>query len=112
MHTNEERIDRMHSRAAELCKEKMKRKTRAVQAATFSLCFAASVFVAEYIYSVKDRITGITVTKSLSASVFSDSGIIGAIVTAIIAFLLGISVTVFCYRLKKRQDENVDGENK
>lgn len=36
----------------------------------------------------------------LYASLFADSGMLGFIVIGIIAFALGIAVTVFCYTLK------------
>ena len=41
----------------------------------------------------------------MSASLFSGSGALGYIVIALLSFLLGVSVTVFCFRLKKWQDE-------
>ena len=40
----------------------------------------------------------------MNASIFSDSGVSGYLVIAILAFLLGITVTVFCFRLKKYMD--------
>ena len=36
---------------------------------------------------------------------FSDSGALGYIVVALLAFLLGVSVTVFCLRLKKWREK-------
>jgi hypothetical protein len=42
------------------------------------------------------------------ASMFGNSNALGLIVIAIIAFLLGVSVAIFCFRLKdwkERKDE-------
>ena len=42
---------------------------------------------------------------NMQASIFNGSSSVGYIVIAVIAFLLGAFVTVFCFRLKKWQEK-------
>lgn len=112
MLTNEERIAKMHARATEIKKEKHERNTRIIQSASFAFCFCAVIALAVYVYSIRDRIVSTAVTDSMSASIFSGSSMLSFIVIAVIAFLLGVSVTVFCFWLKKAGDEKDDGDKK
>ena len=41
--------------------------------------------------------------QSMSGSIFAGSSMLGYLVIGIIAFILGVSVTVFCYQVKKLQ---------
>lgn len=42
----------------------------------------------------------------MNGSILSGNGMLGYIVIGIIAFALGIAVTVFCYQIKKYQTGN------
>ena len=44
----------------------------------------------------------------MSTGIFSDSSVLGFVVIGIVAFLLGIAVTMFCFYLKKRKDKRED----
>ena len=103
MRTNEERIAAMHARAAELRREKRKRETRLAGAAAVVLCLALTVALAAWMPRLSTAMTG--APGAMSASIFSDSGALGYIVVALLAFLLGVSVTVFCLRLEKWREE-------
>ena len=106
MRTSEERIAAMHQRAEEIKKEDRRLKTRGLQAALFAVCFAAAVFFAVFVSgltvpSVKEPAAGI-----MNASIFSGSTMLGYVVVAVLAFFLGIMVTVFCFYLKKWQNHD------
>jgi cell division protein FtsW (lipid II flippase) len=103
MRTNEERIAAMHARAAELRKEKRKRETRLAGLTAVVLCLALTVALAAWMPRLSTAMTG--APGAMSASMFSDSGALGYIVVALLAFLLGVSVTVFCLRLEKWREE-------
>ena len=45
------------------------------------------------------------VTPAYQASLLTDSGALGYAVVGIVAFLLGVSVTVFCLLLQKRREQ-------
>ena len=112
MLTNEERIAKMHARASDIQRKKRERNTRIIQSASFAFCLTAVIVFAIYVYQIKDKLISATVTDSMSASIFSDSSMLGIIVIAVIAFLLGVSVTVFCFWLKKAEDEKGNGDKK
>ena len=104
MHTNEERIAAMHRRANELEREKRNRISFEAGAVSVVLCFAAVIALALYMPTLTD--TGVVAHEegSLYASILIRSGALGYVVIGIISFLLGVSVTVFCFRLKKWRD--------
>ena len=41
----------------------------------------------------------------MSASIFSDGSILGFIVVGILAFLFGVCITIFCYKMARFKDE-------
>ena len=97
MRTNEERIAALHSRTAKLEREAQNRRFAAV-------CLAILAGLAVLIPRVSQSGFSGVAPGSMNASIFSDSGVSGYLVIAILAFLLGITVTVFCFRLKKYMD--------
>ena len=42
----------------------------------------------------------------MNASIFSGTAALGYIVIGILAFVLGVGVTIFCFRFKKKQEED------
>ena len=103
MRTNEERIRAMHMRAEVLISESQRRKVRMYQAASVFLSLFLVIALASFMPAVTQTINWETTQWQMTGSVFSGSAALGYIVIAIIAFLLGISVTVFCFRLKDLQ---------
>lgn len=106
MRTNEERIAEMHKRAAELEKQKRAGRVRIIQALSVAACFVAAILMAVYVPGVSAKLVPETAPGSMNASIFAGGNALGYIVIAVIAFLLGTAVTIFCFRLKKWQDEN------
>lgn len=107
MRTDEERINRMHARAAQLNRQKRTNKVKLMQAAGAVVSFAAVIMLAIFVpqSAALDSGNQTGQTGGMHASIFGDSAALGYIVVAIIAFLLGIAVTIFCFRLRKWQEE-------
>ena len=107
MRTNEERIAAMHERAGELNRERRMRRVRILQAGSAAAAFAFVILLAVLVSGTApagaDSAAG--AAAGLHASIFAGNGMIGYIVTAIIAFMLGAAVTVLCIRLRKWQRE-------
>lgn len=110
MRTNEERIAAMHARATELNKQQRARKVRFLQSAGAVVSLAATIMLAIFIPRISnfeaEPVEG--ASDGMYASMFGNSNALGLIVIAIIAFLLGVSVAIFCFRLKdwkERKDE-------
>ena len=111
MRTNEERIAAMHRRAAELERKKRERMAKVMSFSAVAACLVMITVLSFYIPRVMDTvdISGMArVTEGMNASIFATAGVLGYVVTGILAFLLGIAVTVLCFRLKMWKDENMD----
>lgn len=107
MRTDKERIDMMHARAAQLEKQKRARKVRLMQSAGAVISFAAVILFAVFMPRLPDAGEGTPAGPggSMHASIFGDSAALGYIVVSVIAFLLGVVLTVFCFRLRKWQED-------
>lgn len=105
MRTNEERVAAMHRRAAELEKEKRGRQTRILQTVSITACFFVIVILSAMIPGISGKQIQESAADVFSASIFSGSSTLGFLAIGIIAFLLGVTVTVFCFQLKKWQEE-------
>ena len=106
MRSNEERIELMHQRAAQFKKEENDKKIRIIQTTSFGFALAMAVLLALYM----PGLTGLSVQGSvpvgMNASIFAQKETLGFIVIAILSFLLGVAVTIFCFYLKKLYREN------
>ena len=116
MRTDEERRIAMHRRAAEIEREGMIRKVRTIQASVFAAGLAATVCLAAVMSAAAGPVTQSGTLRSMNGSIFAGSGMLGYLVIGIIAFILGVSVTVFCYQVKKlkaitREDAAGDKED-
>lgn len=111
MRTDRERIAAMHQRAEEIQIEDRRRKIRLAQTLSFAACFVLLIVCAMFMPAISGHITPGVSPGEMNASMFAGNAALGYIVIAIIAFFLGISVTVFCFRLRRWKDEN-DKENK
>ncbi len=110
MRTNEERITALHMRVREMKTEKLNRRVKAAWFAGSVLGFVA-IFICSFMTErMTMRMLPISTAGSFGASIFSDSSILGFLVIGIVAFLLGITVTIFCFYLKKWGEEH-DGED-
>ena len=104
MRTNEERIIAMHQRAADIQNERRARRVLLYQYVGAAVCFAAALVLAVLMPGMSSGMISMG-TVGMTASIFSNSSVLGYIVIAVIAFLLGSAVTVFCFRLNKWQKE-------
>ena len=108
MRTDEERIKAMHRRAAEIEKN---RRIRIIQTAAFALCAVMIVCLAAVMPALSGAMTPDGVLQDMNGSIFSGSSIFGCLVIGIIAFILGVSVTVFCYQVNKLQANAISDDD-
>ncbi len=105
MRTDKERIEMMHQRAAEIKTETRQKQVRVIQAVSVAGCFAAVIALALLMPGISGSLTSDVMGHSMQASMFANSSMLGYIVIGILAFALGMAVTVFCFRLRKWQRE-------
>jgi len=103
MRTNEERLTAVHARASELRREKRAKQTRLWGAAGVLLCLALAAAPAMWMPRFAAMLSG--APDTMSASIFAENGALGYLVTALLAFLLGVSATMFCLHLRKWREE-------
>lgn len=104
MRTNEERLAALHKRADEIENTYRIRRNTILQVASLAAGLVLVILMALAMPRYVGLIDSETASNIMSASIFSDSWVIGYIVIAVIAFLLGISVTIFAFRLKRMGD--------
>ena len=90
---------------AELKKKKQNRKLIISTSVAFAACLCLLILEAAFISGVQLK-TDVYVQESMTASIFASQGMLGYIVTAIIAFCLGVAFSCFCLRLKKWNDRD------
>ena len=115
MRTNEERAGLIHKRTAEIKRERQKRKQRALDMICIAACLILVVGIGSFMPDLVADISGGAVRHaSGAASLVGSHGALGYILMGIMAFLLGVCVTVLLYRLRRRnerkQRENLDDE--
>ncbi len=107
MLTNEERIAAMHDRAAVIEQRQRGRRVKIIQSAAAACSFAAVVLLAMFmpqLAALETQHSG-AAPGEMNASIFAGTGAYGYVVIAIVAFLLGMTVTAFCFRLRKWQEQ-------
>ena len=103
MLTSEERVEELHRRMAVMKDMKNRREYRIKTAAAAALCLAIAVMIALAVGRLP-VIQPQSEAGIAAASIFAGT-VFGYILVAILAFCLGALVTIFCFRLKRRMDE-------
>ena len=104
MRTSEQRIEELHRRMNALKQAKALRKYRLTCAAACTAALIVTVLIALGVSRFPIQVNN-PVSGGVTASVFAGNTALGYIVTALIALCLGILVTVFCFRMKRRMNE-------
>ena len=103
MRTNKEMLNAVHARAEGIKRARRMRQTRILGGSAAVLALALIVLLAAVMPAFQGHWT--PDTSTMQASALADSGMLGYAVVGIVAFLLGVSVTVFCVLLRKQNDE-------
>lgn len=95
----------MHQMADQIQRETRRRKVRIAETAASVVSFAAVLVIAVLVPGILEKGTPEIIAQGMNASIFTSNSVLGLIVVGIIAFLLGVSLTVFCFRLKAWEEE-------
>ncbi len=102
MRSDEERKAELHRRAAEYKYKRRVRQEMIIGIVGAAACFAVVIALAAAMPALMDGIAAFPAASgSMRASIFSENGALGYIVIGIIAFLLGISTALLCFRVRK-----------
>ena len=111
MRSHEERITETKRRIAKMEREKRRRRNTITMASAVAACLALLIGASLAMPGIAAHIqTGDYSGFEMAASIFHGGAALGYIVIGLLAFLLGVCVTVLCFRL--RQISREDGQDK
>ena len=111
MRSHEERVAEAKRRIAKIEREKRLRRNTITMASAVAACLALLVGASLAMPGITANIqTGDYSGFETAASIFHGGAALGYIVIGLLAFLLGVCVTVLCFRLRQMSRE--DGQDK
>ena len=111
MRSHEERIAETKRRIAKMEREKRLRRNTITMASAVAACLVLLVGVSLAMPGIAGNIrSGDYSGFETAASIFHGGAALGYIVIGLLAFLLGVCVTVLCFRLRQMNRE--DDQNK
>ena len=110
MRSHEERVAETKRRIAKMEREKRLRRNTITMASAVAACLALLVCASLAMPGIAARIqTGDYSGFETAASMYGGGAALGYIVIGLLALLLGVCVTVLCFRLRQMNRE--DGQN-
>ena len=107
MRSHEERVAEAKRRIAARQREKRLRRNTITMASAVAACLAVLVGVSLAMPGIAANIqTGDYSGFETAASIFHGGAALGYIVIGLLAFLLGVCVTVLCFRIRQLNREN------
>ena len=111
MRSHEERVVEAKRRIAKIEREKRRRRDTITIASAVAACLALLIGASLAMPGIAASIqTGNYSGLETAASIFHGGAALGYIVIGLLAFLLGVCVTVLCFRLRQMSRE--DDQNK
>ena len=114
MRSHEERITEAKRRIAKIEREKRLRRNTITMASAVAACLVLLIGVSLAMPGITANIqTGDYSGFETAASIFHGGTALGYIVIGLLAFLLGVCVTVLCFRLRqmnREDDQNNESE--
>lgn len=111
MRSHEERVAETKRRIAKIEREKRRRRNTVTMASAVAACLALLIGASLAMPGIAASIqTGDYSGFETAASIFHGGAALGYIVIGLLAFLLGVCVTVLCFRLRQMNRE--DGQDK
>ena len=111
MRSHEERVAETKRRIAKIEREKRLRRNTITMASTVAACLALLIGASLAMPGIAASIrTGDYSGFETAASIFHGGAALGYIIIGLLAFLLGVCVTVLCFRLRQMNRE--DGQDR
>ena len=110
MRSHEERVAETKRRIAQIEREKQRRRNTITMASAVAACLALLIGASLAMPGIAANIqTGNYFGFETAASMYGGGAALGYIVIGLLAFLLGVCVTILCFRL--RQISREDGQD-
>ena len=111
---NEERVAAVKRRAAQIQQQKRQRRNRIAALFSMAACLAVIAGTAAAMPGIAEKLAaGNYAGYETAASIFGGSAAAGYIIVGLLAFALGVCVTILCFWLRafQKQDEEAEGGN-
>ena len=109
MRTNEARIHLVHERTAARKRQRMRRRNLLLNAACMAACLLLVICAGARMPELTTRAAeGGLAHASGAASLIGTHAALGYILMGLLAFLLGVCVTVLLYRLRRKSERRED----
>lgn len=116
MRSTEERAAAVRRRVAQIERRKRQRRNRIAALSSVAACLAVVVGVSFVMPGISEKLTaGDYAGYETAASIFGGSAAAGYVIIGLFAFVLGVCVTILCFRLKvfrKKNEETGDGDDR
>ena len=111
MRSHEERVAETKRRIAKIEREKRWRRNTITMASAAAACLALIVGASLAMPGIAVRLqSGNHSGLETAASMYGGSAVLGYIMIGLLAFLLGVCVTVLCFRIRRMEREEPQGE--
>ena len=104
MRTSEERVEELHRRMNTVREKELRRRAYTMYTAAGAIGLSVVILLALMVSRLPVSVQTVD-PSGTAASIFADNAALGYVVIAIVAFALGIFLTILCFRLKKRMDK-------
>lgn len=109
MRSTDERIAAVQARSRSLQRRRARRRDLAISGVSAAACVAAICAFAVYVPGViAEAPASPSGTSGVYGSIMASGGYLGFIVIGILAFCLGIAVTMLCVKLRERERDAGD----
>lgn len=113
MRSNEERIAEVKRRIAEKERQKKLRRSRIAAISAVAACLVLILVLSLFMPGIAGQLRpGGYSDYEMVASMFGENGALGYIIIGLLAFLLGVCVTILCFRIRLLNREEQSMEDK
>lgn len=113
MRNLDERMGAVKQRAVQLEREKRKRRIRVLKVGMVAACLAMVVGLGFFMpWFLPEHVSGVRYDSGMVAGIFEENKSLGYIVVGVLAFVLGICVTVVCYKVRFLEEEQKNSEER
>ena len=111
MRSNEERVVEVKRRIAEKERQKKLRRSRIAAVSAVAACLVLILVLSLFMPGIAGQLRpGGYSDYEMVASMFGENGALGYIIIGLLAFLLGVCVTILCFRIRllNREEQSVE----
>ena len=113
MRSNEERVVEVKRRIAEKERQKKLRRSRIAAVSAVAACLVLILVLSLFMPGIGGQLRpGGYSDYEMVASMFGENGALGYIIIGLLAFLLGVCVTILCFRIRLLNREEQSMEDK